>query len=172
MAHRALFQKDHELSQRCNKNLADLKASSCHIDFTIMSSIALTFLKLSQDIFHPGYHRVMAKESQEAHSGVAHAIQIRKAIEKIIFLAGSTASNVELLTAQVKHGALINGIVSPAVGTAMYQPPTGPFIKTGPLKDFDSCYNLAGFSSTQCIQGPKIAHKKKRRQSKVYNYMP
>ena len=134
-----------------------------------MSSTAARFLSMPQDIYHPGYHRVMSTV-QEAP--VEAAMAIHRAIEKIVYLAGSTASTVELLTAQVKHGALINGIVSPAIGTAMYQPPTGPFIKTGPLKDFDSCYNLAGFSSTQCIQGQKIAHKKKRRQSKVYNYMP
>jgi curved DNA-binding protein CbpA len=95
-----------------------------------------------------------------------------KAVEKIIYLAGSTASNVELLTAQVKHGALINGISSPVPGTAMYQPPTSPFIKSGPLKDFDSYYNLAGFSSTQCIENSARGHKAKRRKCKVYALMP
>ena len=181
MAHRALFHKDHDLSLRCNKNLADL-LNAPDIDFTIMSSIAAQFLSMPQDIYHPGYHRVMATVQA---APVEAAMSIHKAIEKIVYLAGSTASTVELLTAQVKHGALINGITSPAPGTAMYQPPTGPCIKSGPLKDLDSHYNLAGFSATQLSAGGKAVtnspgwaathakgRKTARRKSKVYALMP
>lgn len=170
MAHRALFQHDHELRQQCDKNLADLEASTTTVAFTIMSSTATEFLKRPQDIFHPGYHRQMAKA--DGQSAAAHGIAIRRANETIICLAGSTASNVELLTAQVKHGALINGITSPAPGTAHYTPSTGPFIQTGPLKELDSTHNLAGYSSSQLIQGARQGHQKKRRKSKVYTLMP
>ena len=93
MAYRALFQHDHELRQRCDKNLADLKALTSTVDFTIMSLTAAEFLKRPQDILHPEYHQVMAKvDGPESHA--AHGVAIRRASETIIRLAGSTGCRI------------------------------------------------------------------------------
>ena len=136
-----------------------------------MSSIAAQFLKRTQDLKHPGFHRHMAILDKVNHA--AQGIAIRLANEQIIRMAGSTATKVELMTAQVNNLALLNGVTSAVPGTREYTEYTGPTIQTGELAGLNSSHNLAGFSGAACARGGRLGKGKyQKRRSKLYTLLP
>ena len=89
-------------------------------------------------------------------------------IQSLDFLRTLGVDEQLMLAAVVRHSLLASGINSPAPGTLWHEAQDpGLTIKTGPLANHNSCYNLGGYSADQCKRGGLKSSEIRRGKSPV-----